>query len=265
LRSSAKVPQGQHVRGRVEAGAEQEAAQPGQLDVGEISARQVAQQVVGRLGPLGEDQLVQVLEQGVDRRALFLAGAARAGEGERLALEEVVVRVRHAEQLADQQRRHGLGERHQQIRRRAVALHRVELLGRALLDPLGQPAHPADREAPGEQPPEPGVLRRVEPGHVSRRGRRHLRKPAGERVVRELVARAEPAVAEDRADHVVARREPADVPVRVGHPGHRAFGAQARQLGRRIERAPGRAGHGQGGDRLDHRFWSFVYKCFDQV
>ena len=67
-----------------------------------------------------------------------LAGAA--------ALEVVAVVVRHAEQLADHQRRDRQREARHQICWRPGLFHRVQLCVDDLDDARLQPLHPADRE-----------------------------------------------------------------------------------------------------------------------
>ena len=89
-----------------------------------------------------------------------LAGAA--------PLEVLAVVVRHAEQLADHQRRDGQREVLHQIDGRPGGFHRVELLIDDLGDAWFQALHPADGELGGEHAAQPLVFGRVEAEQVAR-------------------------------------------------------------------------------------------------
>jgi len=137
-------------------------------------------------------------------------------------------------------------ERRDEVHWWAAPLHRVQPLGGDLLHPLGERAHPAHREVAGEQAPQAGVLRRVDPREVARRRRWKLGRRAWDRQVRELVPGAEATVGQHGAVRVITGGQPALVAVRIGHP-HRVAFADLGQFGGRVERPVGPALVGQAG------------------
>ncbi|GEB55136.1 hypothetical protein GCM10017674_29330 [Streptomyces gardneri] len=241
-------PVGDHVGRGVEPRRQQEAPDADQFLVREVGVPgQVAEQVVGGLGALGRDELGHVLLEPDEGAVPVLGRHVHGHDRVGVSLEPLSVGVRNAQQLADHQRGEGTGEGLDQVDARSAALHRVQVRRGDLRDPVGELPHPADGELAGQDAPEAGVLGGVHPGHVADRGgRQRALGPPGERVVHQLVARAETAVAHDRADRGVTGGQPADVPVGVRHAGERPLLAQLRQAGGRVE---GTAGGASGGER----------------
>lgn len=93
------------------------------------------------------------------RGARFLVGADQQAA---LALEQLAVGVRDAEQFADRQRGDRQREVLDQVSAAGFGEHGVEVPFDLLADVLAQPFHPPHGELGDDHPAQPGVLRAVE-------------------------------------------------------------------------------------------------------
>ena len=162
---------------------QQQACHQGQFALGQFTGADLldgepGKQVVAGVGELVGDQAVQV----VIERVLGLPG--HLGRGVPVdqelagALEEVVVGVGHAEQVADHQGGHGQGESLHQVDRGGAGQHLVDQVVHDPLDRRAQRLDPLDRERGGHHPAQPGMLgvvhvdecRRLHPESVMRAG-----------------------------------------------------------------------------------------------
>lgn len=263
----------EHVRRGVEPGGEEQPADPGQLLVAEAGGGgsgggeaagpgagcgagrgEVAEQVVGGLGPLGEDEFTDVPEQ--PRVGLVPGpGVDRLVEDDLDQPQKAPpVGVGHAEQLADHQRGQGPREGLDQVGRGSGPLHGVQAVGGEPLDTTGQLTHPAHGEATGEQSAVAGVLRGVEAEDVPDGRRRQFPRRAfhRHRQVQEFVAGAEARIGQHRAGRRVPGDQPAHVPVGVTQTADGPV-AQRGERGGRIEGAADVPVGGQDGQLVGGR------------
>jgi hypothetical protein len=228
---------GQHVRGGVEPGRQQNQADPLQLLIVQIAVGEVAEHVVGGVGALGGHQIREVLlGRGVGRDQLLVA-CLPAEERLDLLLEGAAVLVRHAEELTDDDGGDGLGERGHQVRRRPGLLHSVQAFSGDLLDALGEQSHPTYGELARQRLAVTAVLWVVHEEELAGRRRRNLEINH----VQQLFARAEARVGQDRSDEVVAGDQPTGLSAGVGEAADGTVPAGVDQLGRRVEGAAGPA------------------------
>jgi hypothetical protein len=202
-----------------------------QLVLGQLlDLRQGGDQVVLRPRPAPARQVDEVRAEllarphrggGRLRRRVQLVHAADVG---RPRPQQVAVVVGDAEHLGDDGHRQRLGEHADQVERPALPRLVDQRVGHRL-DGRAHPLDRARRERPADQPPQPGVLRRLHVEHPVAddvpEGRllRRLLRAAHLGVRRDVqVAAPEPPVAQQRVDVGVAGDEP---PVRrlvVLHP-----------------------------------------------
>lgn len=100
---------------------------------------------------------LQVVEQLLGRQRL-LRGRVAVDQDLGVVLEEAVAGIRHAQQLAQHQRRRWQGERLDQIHRLGASEHVVDQAVDDLLGDRPQRLHPLDDEGSGHHPAQPGVL-----------------------------------------------------------------------------------------------------------
>ena len=188
------------------------------------------------LGWLVAHQGTQVLGHRDDGAVSLLRRGFLKQDRSAVVLEEVVVGVRHTEQLTDHQRRHGQRELRHQIRRPRPGEHRTEQL---VDDPLyagPHGRHPLDGERRNHRSPQPVVLRVVHHDEAQPRRTEPLRE-----------------VREAGSDHLgtgsgigehcpllgIPGHQPRSASVPQPHPPHRGFRLISTQCRRGIERAPG--------------------------
>ncbi|PRY39509.1 hypothetical protein CLV43_10792 [Umezawaea tangerina] len=153
----------------------------------------------------------QVVEVGGDRQdgvLPVLAGRPRVHHRRGVPLEELVVVVGDAQQLADHQRRHRQRQLAHQVRGPGPGEHGVDPLVHDRLHPRPQRLHPAHRELPEHRPPSHPVL-----GRVHRRQRLptpwpHPPTRHQPRVVRVVPVGAEPRIGQHRPHVLVPRHRP---------------------------------------------------------
>ncbi len=118
---------------------------------------QSAEQVLAGVGPLVRDQVAQQAVQGLHGGADLGRTGVPVHDRAAVVLEEVVVRVGHAEQVADRHRRHRQRELVHQVGRRADLAHAAEGLVDGLLDQRLDPPDVLDHELGGQHAPEAAV------------------------------------------------------------------------------------------------------------
>lgn len=199
---------------------------------------EVGNRVFRRVFHLGFHQLSQVLVQA--HRALHgVLGGGKAREANvGMVLEHLGVLVRHAQQLADHQRRNRKRNGGNDIRGLRAGQHRVDVVVGDLLDRRAQTLHPPEREGLGQHPPEPGVLLTIggehRPGPLVH-GRQHAFVPVRE--AGHPVVDADPRIREQLAHLLVARDEPGRTAIPDPHPRQRPGLGQRHDVRRRGERA----------------------------
>jgi hypothetical protein len=174
--------EGDHVRGGLMPGEQQEQPhagklRPRQLADGDLLGRYPGEQAAVRVGELSLDQVIEVCEQ-------FVLGCQgdvhwRAGVDQDPAdpLEEVVVGVGDAEELADHKGRHWQGERRDQVSGIRPGQHVVDELIDDMLDAWPHLLDPANGERCGDHAAKPrvlGVIHRDEAQHTVAPGMKGL-------------------------------------------------------------------------------------------
>ncbi len=241
-------PQCDHVGGGLMAGDEQQLSHHGQLPLAQLTGGdpldgQPGQQIVGGPGELLGDQAVQIVDERVLGVSDHLGWGAPVEHELAGALEEVVVGVGHAEQVADHPGRHGQGECLHQVDRCGTGQHLVDQLVHHPLDPRTHLLDPPDGEGGGHHPPQPGVLGVVHGHECPRPLPSFPQTGAAVRVAGTPVVRTDPPVGQQGALIGVAGDQPRSATVPQPDLGDRRLRLQRPQGRRRIEWAAGRPGH----------------------
>ena len=206
-------PEPDHVRGGLVPGDQQPGAQlRGLLDAelaGLDPLGQVGHRVFGRVLHLGLDQLGEVLVQAHRAFDGVLAGRIAREPDVGVVLEHLGVFVRHAQQLADHQRRHRQCQRGDEVGGLRPGQHRVDVVVGDLLDGRPQTFDSLEGERLRQHPPESGVLFAIGGEDRSRtlvhRGQ-HALVPV--RKAGPPVVDADPGIGEQLAHLLVAGDEP---------------------------------------------------------
>ncbi|MFC4507771.1 MULTISPECIES: hypothetical protein [Streptomyces] len=246
--------EGDHVRCGLVPGEKDERGQVGGVTGADGPAvhlfGQPRHHIVAGFGALACDELVEVLTELLLGLHDVLEAGGEVDEDLGTPLEEVVVLVRDAEQVADHQRGQGQGELFHQVGGRSLPGHLVQQLHGQALDPGPHRVDALDHELPGERLAHMGVHRFVVVLEEAARALRLPLPPAGEGRHPRTGAGvgAEGAAAQDRAGVLVAGDEIGVEPAVVDGDGAEALLGAALKVRRgRVQWCGGGAVDGEAG------------------
>ena len=208
------------------------------------------EQIVLRLGdPLAQES-GKVARDLTARRAPFLGRGGRTDHGLGVLLEELVLLVRHTQQLADDQRRDRQGEHVHQVHRGGTGQHVVDQAVHDALHGGPQRLDLLDRERTRHHPAQPGVFGVV---HHDEAELALAGLGAGLGRIAGLVdVGADAGVAQQGPLLGVPGHEPGLGAVPQAHLGQRPLALQVLECGRRVEGAAGLPGHRELRDGVRH-------------
>jgi hypothetical protein len=201
---------------------------------------QLGQHVVARVVGARPDEPGQVAAHRPGRAHALLGRRVAADADDGVALQELVVLGRHAEDLADHPHGQGKGQLRDEVGRPGPGEHRVDELVGDLLDDRPGRLDPLGGERARHHPAVAGVHRRVGVEHRAGTvgdGRGHALVPV--RVAAHPLVDADARVGQQRPLLGVAGDDPRRAAVPDPHPRQRLVGRTPAQLGRRVERAAG--------------------------